>query len=451
VSRIDLRAVLVAVAVLAAGLGSAACTGDDGAGQVTVLGVWTDDSPGGELDQFNQVLAAFRQRTGIAVSYQGERSVTQVLAADVSRGRPRDVVLLPDPGALAPYLDRGVQPLDEIVGSEVWDQYPRQWRQLARTGRDRPHAVPVSVNLKSTVWYRPGTGRPPATFDDLVAPGVSGSAGPPPRWCLGMGSGSATSGWPGTDWVEDILLHQAGTDAYQSWAAGGDERPWNTGAVRDAWDLWARIAAGPVPADADAARTRALLTDFGDAARPLIGPDGAGGAPGSARCTLEHQASFALSGYRKVNPALRPGADVDTAPFPDARPSPEAPAWEVSADLAALFNDTPAGRQLIRFLASEEAQEILARAGRFSANARVDRGAYGDDVSRKIAGVLTGGDAELCFDASDLMPPALREAFQRAILEHLARPANLGTVLDQLEQIRQASKGEAWITTSCAR
>ena len=35
-------------------------------------------------------------------------------------------------------------------------------------------------------------------------------------WCVGIESGAA-SGWPGTDWIEDIVLRQAGPDSYNQW------------------------------------------------------------------------------------------------------------------------------------------------------------------------------------------------------------------------------------------
>jgi alpha-glucoside transport system substrate-binding protein len=32
-------------------------------------------------------------------------------------------------------------------------------------------------------------------------------------WCIGLGSGAAT-GWPATDWVEDIMLRTQTPDVY---------------------------------------------------------------------------------------------------------------------------------------------------------------------------------------------------------------------------------------------
>ena len=37
-------------------------------------------------------------------------------------------------------------------------------------------------------------------------------------WCIGLGSGDAT-GWPATDWVEDIMLRTQTPDVYDGWVA----------------------------------------------------------------------------------------------------------------------------------------------------------------------------------------------------------------------------------------
>ena len=37
-------------------------------------------------------------------------------------------------------------------------------------------------------------------------------------WCIGLGSVDAT-GWPATDWVEDIMLRTQTPDVYDGWIA----------------------------------------------------------------------------------------------------------------------------------------------------------------------------------------------------------------------------------------
>ena len=39
-------------------------------------------------------------------------------------------------------------------------------------------------------------------------------------WCIGLGSGDAT-GWPATDWMEDIMLRTQTPDVYDQWVTKG--------------------------------------------------------------------------------------------------------------------------------------------------------------------------------------------------------------------------------------
>lgn len=63
----------------------------------------------------------------------------------------------------------------------------------------------------------------PTTWDDLLALSDQivadhGAEGVKP-WCAGIGSGDAT-GWPATDWLEDIMLRTAGFETYDAWSKG---------------------------------------------------------------------------------------------------------------------------------------------------------------------------------------------------------------------------------------
>src|SRR5262249_505798 len=139
-------------------------------------------------------------------------------------------------------------------------------------------------NLKSLIWYDPKElpdfrSQPPRTWDQLVAVSKGLAASGRTPWCMGMGS-TPTSGWPGTDWIEDILLHQADDiDAYQQWAHGDKE--WLKDEVRQAWTSWGTIAVEPRMVYGG--RDAAILTDFTDTGRPMsTHPPG---------CLLHHQAS----------------------------------------------------------------------------------------------------------------------------------------------------------------
>src|SRR2546429_7160519 len=258
---------LMVAALLATG--PVACAGGD-AGSVTVLASWT----GTEQKAFEQVLNGFTRKTGIRVHYEGTRALSQVLAADVQQGTAPDIAVLPSLGDLAGYVrQNALRPLDDVISPGKDRSHSAQWRKLETLdsgGRSPRYAVAVKATLKSLVWYDPRRlpdlrSAPPRTWDELVAASQAHRAANQAPWCLGMGA-PPTSGWSGTDWIEDTLLHRSGADVYRQWASGKLE--WTSPQVRQAWTTWGTVAVGPgmVYGGPDAA----LLTDFNDAGQPMF-------------------------------------------------------------------------------------------------------------------------------------------------------------------------------------
>ncbi|WP_158843956.1 ABC transporter substrate-binding protein [Saccharothrix deserti] len=425
------RTTALLLTALLAAAGLSGCAGAGSLPTVTVLGSWT----GEEEKSFEAVLAEFEAEENIDVEYSGTRALSQVLRSEVQQGTPPDLAVLPSPGELANYArDDYLQALDDVLGPQT-DEYSGQWVDLERAATDRRYGVAVKADLKGTVWFNPKRlpGPKPATEEELSAflRDIAGRGATP--WCMGMGS-TPDSGWPGTDWVENILLQQAGPDVYGQWAGGRLE--WTSEPVKRAWLTWGQLAG---PTAVRGGPKSVLLTDFGDAGRGLFDqPVG---------CLLDHQGTFAMSTYKGYDMPLVAGEDFDFFPFPSSTVGDRA--WEVSADLAAMFNRTPESEKLIRFLASARGQEIWpGKGGAFSVNRKVPTAVYADDVSRKIATTLTSSGT-FCFDASDLMPGVMRTAFYRAALEYVNDPTRLDTALAQLETVRKNIEGDEWLNFPC--
>lgn len=436
------RLVALAIALMSfAHLSLSACTTGGSDEPLSVLASWTGD----EETAFRSVLKGFTDETGIRVDYTGNRGLDQVLLTDVQNGRPPDVAVLPSLGELARYIRSGdVQPVDGILGDRPTDSYSAQWLQLLQAGTDKLYAVPVKADLKSIVWYNPAAFpyERPTTWGELAAIGEDLRAKGKTPWCVGMGATTA-SGFPGTDWIEDILLHQSGPDVYQQWAAGN--LAWTSPEVRQAWTTWGEIVAQP--GFVRGGPTAALLTEFSDAGKSMFA-----NPPG---CSLEHQASFIMGGYRNhAGPdgnLLQPGTGFDFFPFPafDANAAGAAPT-EVSADLAAMFQPSENARRLMTYLASERGQAVWPRLGSaFSVNKKLlEQNVYTDPVSREIAETLTSMGI-LCFDASDLMPAKMSDAFFSAVLEYIADPGRLDGLLDSLENVRTGIQPDDWLDVPC--
>ena len=98
------------------------------------------------------------------------------------------------------------------------------------------YGLPTNINLKSMVWYPKddfdAAGyEVPETWDDLIALSDQIVEDGSTPWCVGFESGGDT-GWPATDWMEDIMLRTAGPEVYDQWVA--HEIPFNDPAVKAA-------------------------------------------------------------------------------------------------------------------------------------------------------------------------------------------------------------------------
>jgi alpha-glucoside transport system substrate-binding protein len=442
--------------VIATLLLAPACLGPSPRAEVTVLGPWT----GEEQREFQTVLDAFTKETGVRTVYQGTRAVDQVLQVDLSRGRPPDVVVMPSAGALRGYARQGLMPLGAGAAGPAAPagppgRYGAIWQQVTRVD-GRQYAVVVKAQLKSLLWYDPRAlrGFRPPIVDARTGPAdwgrlnalartIAARGGSP--WCMGVGS-TSESGWPGTDWVEDFVLHEFGVDVYQRWANG--TLPWTDPRIRRAWRHWAAL----LP-EVRGGATAVLFTDAGDTGQLLY--------TSPPTCYLQH-AAF-VGSYRTLRGAPAPKFGFDFVPFP-AQGTPGSDASLVSADLAGMFHGTPGARKLIGFLASDVGQAVwpsLPGSGAFSPNQNLTPSrypqVYADSVRSVIQETLLSSET-LCFDASDLMPTELSTAFNRAVLmvlgdpdTYLATPSGVDPLLAELDDVSRRAYGKTPSTFRCGK
>ncbi|HZT08322.1 MAG TPA: ABC transporter substrate-binding protein [Chloroflexota bacterium] len=396
-------------------------------GSVDVLATWGGD----EQDSFLAMVKPFEDQTGVHVQYESTRDLNAVLTTRVQGGNPPDVAGLPGPGQMAE-LARGGHLVD-LAGvldmSAMRDQYSDEWLRLGQVN-GKQVGIFIKAAAKGLIWYDPKSFaragyQKPASWDELMALSrrIADSGVTP--WCIGL-EGGASSGWPGTDWLEDIVLRQAGPDVYDQWYQG--RLAWSSPEIKRAWQSWGQIVADPRMVFGG--RQGMLATNFGDAGTPMFGDP--------PRCYLHHQASFITSFFLQANPGLNPVDDFDFFPFPDID-SQYAGAVEAAGDLFGMFKDTPQARALVKYLSTPQAQAIwVKRGGAISPNRQVPLTDYPDPLSTRSAQLLTGART-VRFDASDLMPDAMNTAFWKAILDYVNNPDSLDSILSTLDSVRTSA------------
>ena len=293
-------------------------------------------------------------------------------------------------------------PLSDDVKNEVLNNYAagQSWVDLAtypdENGNDQFYAIFYKVNVKSLVWYSPDNFEDngyevPTTMEDLIALTEQMASEGNTPWCIGLGSGDAT-GWPATDWMEDIMLRTHDPSVYDMWVS--NEMPFNDPKVLEAMDFFGFFALNDkyVNGGSKAVAT----TDFRDA------PNGLFSSP--AECMMHRQASFIPAFFPE---GLEAGVDYDFFYFPAYSTKDLGKPVLGGGTLFAATNDNQATMEFIKFLLHSEPNEHwMAKGGFLTPHKGADLSKYPSDTFRKLGEILTGATT-FRFDGSDLMPGAI--------------------------------------------
>lgn len=305
------------------------------------------------------------------------------------------------------------------------NEYAESWIDLGSYDGTL-YGVYISADIKSLIWYNPKEFKKrgykiPGTWEELIALSDRMVADGLTPWSIGLESGAA-SGWPGTDWIEDIMLRVAGPELYDQWV--NNEIPWTAPEVKKAFELFGQIACNPQYVYGGS--TNILTMNFGDAANPLFTTP--------PRAFLHRQAGFITSFIREQHPELAPGEDYDFFPFPPIDPKLGNPVMG-AADMMSVCNDTPEARALMNYLSSADAQSIwVGELGKLAVNQKVSSDAYPDDLTRSMADILHAAPV-FRFDGSDSMPGAVGSgAFWEGVLNYI-RGESLDDVLEYIQDV----------------
>lgn len=400
---------------------------------LTITGPWT----GADKEAAVNVFAYFEAATGARVAYAGSDSFEQDIMVATRAGTPPDLAAISQPGLVAALAGQGhLAPLGPELAGWMRGQYAtgESWVDLGtHTGPEGPalYSFLYKAELKSLVWYVPDNFaeagyRVPETLQGLRAltRQIVSDGGTP--WCIGLGSGAAT-GWPATDWVEDLLLRRAEPWVYDAWARHA--LPFDDPRVLAAIEDFGWFARTPGHAAGGAAAS--ATTDFRDS------PAGLFSLP--PKCYLHRQASFITSFFPE---GVQLGRDVDFFSFP-ADPDRKLGRPVMGSGVSfVITRDSPAARAFLAFLQTPIAHELwMAQSGFLSPHKGANPAAYADDSLRRQGEILLGASV-FRFDGSDLMPPAIgADAFWLGMVDYIAGTAAAYEVARKIEARWQALSG----------
>ena len=392
-------------------------------GSVSVVGSWS----GSEQDSFLAMVKPWEDGTGAKVNYTGSRDLAAQLTTGIASGNLPDLAGLPGPGLMKEWYDQGaLKSLDFVDLNTYSSSTPAGFAALGQADDGKLIGIFTKAAVKGLIWYNTKNWTattPPATWDDLNTQAKAALTADETIWCVGLESGGA-SGWPGTDWLEDIVLRQSGPDVYDKWVKG--EQKWTSPEIKQAWQTFGDVLN-------DSYNTPAgygVNTAFGKAANPMFATP-----PG---CLFHHQASF-ITDFFKNEGGAKDG-DFDFFPFPDVNAT-YTDSVTGGGDLFGMFNDTPQARSLLQWLLTPEAQQIwVARGGFISGNKNVPLDLYPDATSKKSAEILQKAQT-FRFDASDQFPGAMNDAFFKAVVQFASDQTKLDSILTSLDKTQADAYG----------
>lgn len=435
--RVRLLIVPVALAVVVTACGGTSKTNTGGAtpsptGGPKLSGTITMMSAGeqNETDAYQKIFDdLINSKVGYKAQVESVSDFEQQFQIRAKAGT-LEVAAAPQPGALPALADAGqivsledlgfnIDQLNNLVGKSFMD---------LGLYKGKHWGLPTNINLKSMIWYPKKAFdakgyQVPQTWDQLMALSAKIKADGGTPWCVGLESGGAT-GWPATDWVEDIYLRTAGPAMYDKWYK--HEIPFNDPSVKKALDLFGKVMFTPGWVLGGAANT--VNVAFADAPGPMFqNPPG---------CWLHRQASFIAAQFPSTAKA---GVDYDWFPFPPIDQQGTLYAGELTV-VGSHADKAVAKDFLSRFIAQDVQCQMggVAASSRISPNVNVAESCYVNPILAKASTVLTDAlkNGTGRFDASDLMPAAVGSgSWWTGLVKYMKQgPSSAEAILTEVEK-----------------
>jgi alpha-glucoside transport system substrate-binding protein len=349
-----------------------------------------------ELTTLNTAKKDFEACTGVKIKIEGSNQFEALLPVRVKGGNAPDLAWIPQPGLLQKLVATGkVVPAPKAVVANVDKYWSKSWKDLG-TVNGKFYAAPMGSNMKSLVWYSPKQFTKngytvPKTWAEMTALADKMAANGQTAFCGGLGSGGAT-GWPGTDWVEQMVLREYGAKVYGDWVSHKVKfsDPKIQAAMKKVAD-WMQNPkwVGDVK--------KIATTEFQDAGKGI--PTG--------KCMMLQQASFYGNILAEAGATISEKGDAFVFYLPGTNPAVTVPVVG-GGEFTAAFSSRPEVQQVQAYLSSATFATSRVQLDNWvSANSGVPLSAYKNPVDRLAAQYLANPKSTFAFDASDLMPAAV--------------------------------------------
>jgi len=379
-----------------------------------------------ELSHYINASKDFTACTGISINWNGTNDFESQLPVRVAGGTAPDLALIPQPGLIQQMVATGkAVPAPSQTVSNVNRYWSAGWKGYGSVN-GKLYAAPNSANLKSLVWYSPKQFAKngytvPTTWTQMFAQSDKMAAAGQTAWCGGLGSGTAT-GWPATDWLEEVVLREAGPTVYANWIS--HKVKFSDAPIIHAMNtVWGWMGNSKYVGTVSTIAT----TTFQNAGQ---------GIP-SGKCMQLQQASFYATQY-PAGTVVSPTGDVWAYYLPGINPSVTTPV-EGGGEFYLAFNSKKATQEVQNFFSSPQWAISMIKAygangGWVSANSGVPLSTYTQPIDQLSAKYLADPKSTFVFDASDAMPAAVGAGTEWTDLTNwFANGTSAATIASQID------------------
>ncbi len=220
-------------------------------------------------------------------------------------------------------------------------------------------------------------------------------------------------------------MRQSGETVYTNWVQG--KVKFTSPEIKLGYQTFLKEVS---PANVYGGANTALSTPFGNAGDPMF--------KSPAGCLFLEQATFIPSFFQQDFPSqnLKAGTDFDFFAHPSMGNSQYDGNVNGFYDNFAMYNNTPAARKLMQYMATKDAQQIWVNDG--GTLGAIKSLNYTDPVFKNAAAVA-GSAKNLLVTAGDFMPSDMQKAFWQSLLNVTNNPGSLNSELSHLDQVQAAA------------
>lgn len=405
--------------------------GASGTAKGSTVKLWTSVDPL-ILAGMKAVVDPQAKAKGITIQWSKVDNINQIIITKIQANDVPDIAMIPQPGVVADIVKRGkATALDNVVDMSALKSSMMPGTLESGTVNGKLYGLMASMNAKSFVfypkkaWVEAGY-TPPKTIDELNALTAKIKSEGKTPWCMGINAQAAT-GWPATDWFEDLVMRYGGPSGYNDWVT--HKTKFDSPLVRQAAAEFQKIAF--TPGNVLGGQKSISSNQFGTAGNPMFDAK-----PG---CYMFKQGSFITAFFPKSVVA-----DLDNQVglfgFPPATAGSDNPELG-GGDLAMLLKDTKGGEEVMKMLSDKNLGDTAVSNGSsyLSPHKDFDVSKYKGAIAQQVA-KLTYGSTTFLFDGSDQMPGAVGAGtFWKDMTSWISGQESLDTALKNIDDSWPAS------------